>query len=649
MTTQTIDLATVTSVFYNGAVVNSLVIDGTSFDFSAGYTAPATLPTIMTTTIPEASGGGTLIPWDEWWVGMVLCCADQSCAGDTLESWAASDCCCAGDEYMLMDFYMWAEMTGYQLVTLGGGGDPSITLTMSSPVMTGATIAWGDGVTTTALVGDNVHEYPSLEGTVQTITVTCDTEWKMNGPVSLTQWGTCAFHSGNYLPDWIKNIIGSPPTSGPVFDGSKSLVKTGALEYNDSSTFDVNNINIESWDVSSVTDMSSMFKDDYGLPSLIQNLSSWDVSKVTTMNGMFNGQSQFGQSSAGYNPIANWNTSSVTNMNYMFQNCNNFNQSVAHFDTSNVTNMYSMFSRCYQFDQSLASFDTSNVKNLGYFLDRCTSYNTFIPNSFINRAAQSDGQMNMMLSGCTSFNQDVSSWDVSNATDLRQIFQQAGYGHGVTFASLVNWDVSNADNFSNIFKDCHDFNADISGWDTGNASNMQGMFQGCYVFDQNISGWDVGNVYKFAYMFMDARVFNQPIGNWTLAASTNYAVTNPGSGSTRLASMQWMFREAYLFDQPLNNWGSAIPYFANFSSMFFNANAFNQPLNLWNMSRPEAEDGNWININGMFENASSFNQNLSGWNFSPLVISNLNSYYISDFAKDGVLSIANYPPGVPTS
>jgi hypothetical protein len=67
------------------------------------------------------------------------------------------------------------------------------------------------------------------------------------------------------------------------------------------------------------------------------------------------------------------------------------------------------------------------------------------------------------------------------------------------------------------------------------------------------------------------------------------------------------------------------------------------------MSRPEAEDGNWININGMFENASSFNQNLSGWNFSPVVISNLNSYYISDFAKDGVLSIANYPPGVPTS
>ncbi|MDD5077322.1 MAG: BspA family leucine-rich repeat surface protein, partial [Sphaerochaetaceae bacterium] len=38
------------------------------------------------------------------------------------------------------------------------------------------------------------------------------------------------------------------------------------------------------------------------------------------------------------------------------------------------------------------------------------------------------------------------------------------------------------------------FNQDISGWDVGNATDMSFMFYGASSFNQDISGWDVGNV-----------------------------------------------------------------------------------------------------------------------------------------------------------
>lgn len=52
------------------------------------------------------------------------------------------------------------------------------------------------------------------------------------------------------------------------------------------------NQDISSWNVSSVTNMNSMFSDAYNFN---QNLSSWNVSNVTNMSYMFNGAGTFNQ------------------------------------------------------------------------------------------------------------------------------------------------------------------------------------------------------------------------------------------------------------------------------------------------------------------------------------------------------------------
>ena len=55
-----------------------------------------------------------------------------------------------------------------------------------------------------------------------------------------------------------------------------------------------------------------------------------------------------------------------------------------------------------------------------------------------------------MFYGCTSFNQDISKWNVSNVTDM-----------------------------SFMFCLCKSFNQDISNWDVSGVKNMSYIFNGC--------------------------------------------------------------------------------------------------------------------------------------------------------------------------
>ena len=64
---------------------------------------------------------------------------------------------------------------------------------------------------------------------------------------------------------------------------------------------------IEQWDVSRVTNFSSLFED---LASFNEDIGHWDTSAVTTMSRAFSGAAAFNQ------PIACWNMSQVTDMSW---------------------------------------------------------------------------------------------------------------------------------------------------------------------------------------------------------------------------------------------------------------------------------------------------------------------------------------------
>ena len=76
------------------------------------------------------------------------------------------------------------------------------------------------------------------------------------------------------------------------------------------------------------------------------------------------------------------------------------------------------------------------------------------------------------LNGLTLFNQDIGNWDVSNVTDMREMFY---------FATS--------------------FNQDIGNWDVSNVTTMYNMFWAALSFNQNLSTWDLSSVTTVGEMF----------------------------------------------------------------------------------------------------------------------------------------------------
>ena len=123
-------------------------------------------------------------------------------------------------------------------------------------------------------------------------------------------------------------------------------------------------IDISDWDVSSVTNMLSMFYKCNTLKS-VGDISYWDVSNVTNMAYMFTDCVNFNQN------ISRWNVSRVTDMSYMFYGCVNFNQNISSWDVSKAADMCAMFKFCKSFNQDISNWDVSKVRQHVYMFEGC--------------------------------------------------------------------------------------------------------------------------------------------------------------------------------------------------------------------------------------------------------------------------------------
>ena len=65
------------------------------------------------------------------------------------------------------------------------------------------------------------------------------------------------------------------------------------------------------------------------------------------------------------------------------------------------------------------------------------------------------------------------------------------------------------------------FNQDISQWNVSNVTNMSHMFDGASSFNQDICQWNVSNVTNMRDMFDGESSFNQDIGKWPIKTDCN--------------------------------------------------------------------------------------------------------------------------------
>lgn len=236
------------------------------------------------------------------------------------------------------------------------------------------------------------------------------------------------------------------------------------------------NQDIGGWDVSLSTDMSGMFTN---CRVFDQDLSNWYMDNKTELGAMFNGCFAF--NNGGSDGIKNWNVSNCIDFYQMFYNARAFNQPIGIWNVSSAQYTGFMFGAAYSFNQNIGSWDVSNVTNMARMFDSARDFNnggsdsirnwnvSNVTNMFIMFGRGSFGgdqptlfnqpigdwdtssvlNMAALFSGNTAFDQDLSNWSVSQATDISGTFASiVGFSTANYDALLIAWDGQGAMSFS---------------------------------------------------------------------------------------------------------------------------------------------------------------------------------------------------------
>ncbi|CAD7924135.1 unnamed protein product [Amoebophrya sp. A120] len=209
-------------------------------------------------------------------------------------------------------------------------------------------------------------------------------------------------------------------------------------------------LDVSQWNVKGVKNFSYLFQEHsvcYGRRMLElgfdQDLGAWDVSSAETFRGMFEDCTHF----QGRN-LHRWNVKNATDFSSMFRKCGRFNENIGEWDLGSATRLDDMFSGCKSFNQDLSKWDVSNVISFSRMFFGCVRFdqdlrdwkvgggtkNMVLPcrddklnNVFITidgAAYQNFRAVSVfeMFSGCTSFDGDLSNWNVSVVRKFGRMF-----------------------------------------------------------------------------------------------------------------------------------------------------------------------------------------------------------------------------------
>ncbi len=119
-----------------------------------------------------------------------------------------------------------------------------------------------------------------------------------------------------------------------------------------------------------------------------------------------------------------------------------------------------------------------------------------------------------VFNGCTSLGTseslDFSKWDTSGIVALGGAFQNA-----IAFNSetIKNWDLGKCNGFVQMFSGATSFNQDISNWNIGENSNgtrnMSLMFNNATNFNQSLGNWDISKVTNMSNMLNNSGLSQQ--------------------------------------------------------------------------------------------------------------------------------------------
>jgi len=213
-----------------------------------------------------------------------------------------------------------------------------------------------------------------------------------------------------------------------------------------------------------------------------------------------------------------------------------------------------------------------------------------------------------IFNGASSFDSNLSTWDVSTITNMKAAFKDATSFN----QDISTWNVAKVTNMNDMFNGATAFNSDISKWNVAKVTNMDDMFYKATAFDSNISAWNISNVTHLGGMFCDAAAFNQDISDWNVSNVTDMSYTFDGASE---------------FNSSIKNW--SVSKVTTLNSTFANTTKFDVNISGWDVS-------NVTDMNKTFYHAAAFDQNLSEWNVSKVTLHN-------DFNTSSLIAEPTWP------
>eukprot|EP00978_Attheya_sp_CCMP212_P018093 scaffold49092_cov37-Attheya_sp.AAC.2 len=271
------------------------------------------------------------------------------------------------------------------------------------------------------------------------------------------------------------------------------------------------------------------------------------------------------------------------------------------------------------------------------------------------------------------FNQDVSSWDVSNVIYMGNVF----YSDYAFNQDLSSWNVSSVIDMGYLFNDAWAFNQDISSWEVSSVTDMNKMFKYASSFNQNLCDWVVKtpSLMNVSRMFESTNCpnsatpqlaspggtpgpfchdcmtecrrrhvctvssgnqgipindergsFKTVIVSYLCSGSSSYGKKNSCWDVSEVIDMSFAFSELKDFIDPLCWNGSNV---MNMERMFYSASAFDQDVSSWDVLSV-------TNMDNMFLDATAFNQEISSWDV--LSVTSMQGMFVAAKASNQEIS-----------
>jgi surface protein len=311
-----------------------------------------------------------------------------------------------------------------------------------------------------------------------------------------------------------KNISNWDVSSARIMDGmfiqaiafNQNLCKwnVSRVESFDSMFYDAQSFpgDISCWDVKRVQNATSMFR---GASEFSSDLSQWDVRSLINVDSMFNGATSF------QSDLSTWDVSNVLSMIEMFRETDKFNSNLSMWNVSKVTRLDGFASMATAFDSDVSNWDTSRVERIDYAFANALSFRGIgIGNWNVSKVQF----VTLAFYGAKSFDANLSKWDTSNVQEMSFMFAQATSFRGI---GLKRWNFSAVTHTNSMFHLATSFDCNVSKWDVSNLVVASSMFRGTQKFGGiGLDNWKISKTTSINSMFSESNVNRSYLNSWNV-------------------------------------------------------------------------------------------------------------------------------------